>query len=135
MRIPKNQEEITKLVIKKIEAHMEILAMNSRLCVPVSACIAAEHDLHGTVADGIEKLRMFKNKLRKYLKTQQTVEAIRLMKVRKEHYNDQQSRDPYVIVATEAFIENDRRKMNVMLERSMLRDDDIHNRKECICYN
>jgi hypothetical protein len=135
MRIPKNQEGITKLVIEKIKSQMEMLTLNNRLCCPMSAEIAAEHDLHGTVADAIETLRLFKNKLRKYPKSQQTVEAIQLMMVRKEEYSKQYLLDPYTKPTHEALIHNDRRKMDIMMERSIKRNNEIHERKECICYN
>jgi hypothetical protein len=130
-----NNKEIKRSALEAIESELELLSVSSRLCTLFTDLIAAKYDLHGTIPQAVKKLKSIKTKMKKTPASDQLTSEILGRKEREEMQVEQASNDKYWIGIQEALIEGDYRKLGVINIRRALRDIDMHEKKECICFS
>ena len=125
-----------KEILNNIEHEISVIASSKTTCSPIAEFIAVKYNLYGTVEEAVIQLGELWERLKKgHNLTKDIIRELTGIMERTEHYTQAQSIDPYIIAVNEAVAENDWRKYNIMFERRVKRMEELHERKECICYN
>jgi len=114
---------------------LTVLNAYERLCNLFTDVIAAKYALCGTVPQAIKTLKHLAKEIKKRPASDQLTSEILGRIERTELHMDQASIDPYCVEIEEAFAEGVNRKLVTMNIRRVLRDIEMHEKKECICFS
>ena len=124
--------DVIKSVIVEIGFDIDTLSMHSMLCNTGAAYVAAKYDLHGSVDKAIEKLKEIRQL---FVDNKYTIQMVSDINKRSDRYDALIANDPYTKEIHEAYANGNQRKISVMQERQNIKIKEIHDKKECICYN
>ena len=122
-------EIIRKDIISEIEGEIDIFSHQSRLCSATLRYYVVIYNLSGTIQQAIERLKEIKKQLTEHPDSKETRSLISEITNRVPMYQaEKASPGPY------GDITGDERKQNVMSERRRITLNELHEKKECVCF-
>lgn len=129
-----DNEEIKRSALEAIETELTVLSVSARLCTLFTDLIAAKYNLHGTIPQATKTLKAIAKEIKKRPASDELTSEIIGRNERAELHLEQSRKDPYCVAIEEALAEGDHRKLTTMNIRRVLRDMEMHQKKECICF-
>jgi len=127
----KLSEQERQNIIENIGCEIVLLSIHTHLCDPAAEHIVSKYDLHGTIDDAINKLKEIQQL---FIDNKYTTKMLDDIIKRADRYNQSVANDPYVKEINDAWKLGDNRKISIIHQRQHLRQIEMHNKKECICY-
>ena len=129
-----DNEEIKRSALEAIKTELAVLKCSERLCGLFTDLTAAKYNLHGTIPQAIKTLKAIAKEIKKRSASDELTSEILGRIEREEMHVEQANKEPYTVAINEALSEGDHRKLVTMNIRRALRDIEMHEKKECICF-